>query len=304
MSKDGDIAGACHRRAHLRSLGIEVEEPDDSKLVMFQMGTANEDVVYNDLVQTSVEGEVILREEEIPIGWLTTNRTPVTGRPDMVICQKVTDTKLARIWREGDDFGYQPLWGVEIKSIASVWTSREILGNQQPKMDALIQAGHYSWQLGVPFRLLYKQYSIQEIPFWSGADKGPGWGQKLFPRQGAPGSEHIDYEKGRVQPFEVSWELRWAKGYLEMRREHISESGGNWIRTMVRHEDISRYYEFVSGMASEKKLGPRPMTVDAAGKEKSFSNCKYCPLYETCQKTEKKGYDVWITAVKQALRAE
>jgi hypothetical protein len=249
------------------------------------MGTANEDVVYNDLKQTAAEGEVILREEEIPISWLTTNGTKVTGRPDMVICRK-------------EDGQTVPVWGVEIKSIASVWTTREVLGNQQPKLEHMIQAGHYAWKLGVPFRLLYKQYGIQEIPFWKGSGKGadakPGWGQSLFPRQGSPGSEYIDYEKGRIQPFEISYELEWIKGVMHYRRESTSK----WNRTLIQQNDIERYYEFVSTMGLEKKLGDRPMTVDAAGKEKSFSLCGYCPLNPVCKSSEKKGYQTWLDEVK------
>lgn len=292
MSNSGDIAGSCHRRAHLRSLGLEVEEPDDSKLVMFQMGTANEDVVYRDLIHTSGPDEVILREEEIPTTWMTSNGTKVTGRPDMVVCRR-------------DEGATVPIWGIEIKSIASVWTTRDIIGTQQPKLEHLIQAGHYSWQIGVPFRLLYKQYGIQEIPFWKGQN-GPGWGQKLFPVQGAPGSEFIDYEKGRVQPFEITYELSWANGTLRYRREYPSQSGEaagseQWKRTLVDVESIRRYYEFTSRMAQDQELGPRPMTIDAVGKEKSWTGCSYCPLQGTCDNYEDNGYSEWLEAVRHHL---
>jgi hypothetical protein len=279
-----------------------VEEPDDSKLVMFQMGTANEQVVLNDLHQTMSEDEVILCEEEIPIQWVTSNGTKVTGRPDMVICRldpagthPVPSSHPLPLGSKAT-----PIWGVEIKSIASVWTSREVLGNQQPKLEHMIQAGHYAWKLGIPFRLLYKQYGIQEIPFWKGSGKGPeakpGWGQSLFPKQGQPGSEHIDYDKGRIQPFEISYELEWIKGVMHYRREG---SSSKWERTLIQQVDIERYYEFVSRMGQDKKLGDRPMTVDAAGKEKSFSLCGYCPLNDVCKKTEKLGYDKWLETVRQ-----
>ncbi len=290
MSATGDFAGACPRVAHLRQLGIEVDPPDDSKVIMFQLGTANEDVVYADLLKTKAEDEVILREEEIPIEWFTSNGTRVTGRPDMVVCHVPPAMDGKRI----------PIFGVEIKSIASVWTTRDVLGEQQPKLPHLIQAGHYAAKLGIPFRLLYKQYAIQEIPGWKGGGGSPGWSQKLFPKKGEPGSESIDYEKGRIQPFELVYEIEFdssSEKRLRYRRESPN-GAGEWTRTLVTLGDIERFYEHVSKMSETGDLGRRPLTIDALGKEKNYSNCSYCPLLETCDKTEKQGYTKWLEAVR------
>lgn len=287
MSQSGDFAGSCPRTTHLRQLGMEVEVPDDSKVIMFQMGTANEDVVYEDLLHTSnqLDHEVILREEEIPIIWQTENGTTVSGRPDMVLC---TENK-------------KPTLGIEIKSIASVWTSREVLFEGQPKLPHLLQAGHYSWKLDIPFRLLYKQYTNQAVPGWAG---------KLFPKQGEPHSEHIEYnEKGDikyVQPFEIAYELEWdssSQKYLRYRREvGDGEKEQEWTRTLISQKDIERFYEFVSQMADKKVLGSRPMTIDAQGNEKSYSNCGYCPLKDICDKHEGAGYTKWLKAIKEKLK--
>lgn len=302
MSEDGDVAGSCHRVAHLRQLGLELDPPDDSRLVMFQMGTANEDVVYHDLVQTSAPDEVILREEEIPIEWMTSNGTKVTGRPDMVVCQ-IHDTQVKGSFPrdvEGAGVYCLPKWGVELKSIASVWTSRDVL-HGEPKMANLIQAAHYSWKLGVPFRLMYKQYGIQEIPNWKGRGSEPGWGQKLFP----VGCADIDYEKGRIRPYERTFELLWGKdGYLRYRLEG---STGVAVKTLIRLADIERFYEYTSRISEDKVLGKRPLTIDSKGKEKSYSNCSYCPLQKTCDKVDKGkaenriGYDTWLHLVKEQL---
>lgn len=298
MTKDGDIAGACHRVAHLRSLGLEIDPPDDSKMLMFQLGTINERSVYDDLVKTMAPNEVLLMEEEIPVEWFTENGAKVTGRPDMVVCEiKSIDNAYVN----------KPVFGIELKSIASVWTSRDIIGEQQPKMPHLIQAGHYSWQLGIPFRLVYNQYGIQEIPSWKGSkdprtgETRPGWGQNLFPKEGEPGSEHIDYDKGRIKPFQVCFELEWQKDRLAYRREDL---GGDWTKTLIKSEDIARFYEFTSRMAADQNLGPRPLTIDAFGKEKSYSNCSYCPLKPTCDKFEDKGYNQWLSEVKSFLEKD
>lgn len=321
MSEQGDFAGACPRVAHLRSLGLDVEEPSDPTLIMFQMGTANEEVVFQDLLKTKAEDEVILREEEIPIEWFTKNGTKVTGRPDMVVCRKkdwiVTEEEAAQLAQ-----GYphdleagsvvpgalsEPLFGIEIKGVFSVWTSREVLFDGNPKMAHLIQAAHYSWQLGktgvvaegtssssgLPFKLLYKQYGNQAVPQWAG---------KFFPKKGESHSEHIEYnEKGdikNINPFEIIYELEFdSSGFLKYRREGSSR----WVRTMIRTQDIERYYEFVSTMPETGLLGNRPITMDSRGKEKSYSNCSYCALKSVCDSSEKKGYPVWLQEVKKEL---
>ena len=314
MSAEGDVAGSCHRLAHLRQLGVEVEVPDDSKLIMFQMGTANEEVVYQDLLHTSGEDEIILREEQIPTLWFTENGTKVTGRPDMVICKVVDIEDVPEGVRHYEIPATEPVynyfgkvaipsWGVELKSIASVWTTREVMGDGKPKLEHLVQAAHYSWQLGIPFRLMYKQYSNQAMP---------GFGEKFFPKQGEPGSEHISYDdRGgvkNVNPFEIVYELQFSgSGYLEYRREGDGTvPAGDWVRTLVRRHDIERFYEFVSRMEEDKALGPRFLTIGADGTEKSTSRCTYCPIRPICDKVDKgrKGvermsYDEWIAAVRE-----
>lgn len=369
MSEQGDIAGSCHRKAHLRSLGMEIDPPDDSRQIMFQMGTANEDVVYNDLMQTKAEDEVILRETEIPITWFTSNGTKVTGRPDMVVCKAgsvrtwYNPAETSLLTSDVSGFIFQgrlpemrleppvPIYGIEIKSIASVWTSRDIIGERTPKMEHLIQAAHYSWKLGqqaaaaksansgfssLPFKLLYKQYGIQEIPGWKGSEQRPGWSQKLFPKQGAPGSELIDYEKGRIQPFEISFELEFTTASVDLPAakatgktgkskstkvlaptdEGLNVSGAatggrlrfreegteEWTLTLVTTLDIERYYEFVSSMAQAESLGPRPMNMGPQGKTKNWTVCDYCPLSSVCDSHEGKGYTKWLQAVQKQVK--
>lgn len=308
MSEQGDVAGSCHRVAHLRALGIDLEEPEDSKLIMFQMGTANEDVVYNDLVQTAGPDEVILRETEIPTFWLTKNGTKVTGRPDMVICSMQSPLSVPVGIRTckvpgRSDVVAVPSWGVELKSIASVWTTREVLFDGAPKMAHLIQASHYAWQLGVPFRLMYKQYVNQVVPQWA---------QRMFPKDGKPGSEYIEYnDKGEIKnirPFEIVYELEVTKnGMVRYRRE---DGSSPWIVTLIRPTDIERFYEAASLIGETGDLGKRPLTIDSQGKEKSYSNCNYCPLKKVCDKVDKTSktrpaisYDQWLTEVRATVGA-
>lgn len=287
MSEGGDVAASCHRKAHVRALGITIEVHDPEKLLMFELGIANEDIVYNKLLAALSKGQVIRRESEIPTVWKTKNGTKVTGRPDMVI-GKLDDTG-----------SFLPDWGIELKSVASIYTTAEVLFEGKPKIGHLTQAAHYMWQLGVPYRLNYKQFANQV---------GPSWLTGKFPKQGQPGSEHISYnDKGEVKyvnPFEVTYELQWGQGgKLEYRME---DSGYNWTRTLISAKDIERFYESASTMAETGDLGRRPMTIDSMGKEKSYSDCHYCPMISICNKVDKAtkarpkiSYDQWLSEVRE-----
>ena len=292
MSADHQVAGSCHRVAHLRQLDIEIDPPEDSTLIMFQVGMANEDIVYEDLMHTSAGGEIILREEEIPIRWETSNGTPVTGRPDMVLCAVETNVDE----KHGVSHLPVPQIMLELKSVASVWTTRSVLIDQEPKLAHLTQAAHYMWKLGsISGRLIYKQYGIQHLPDFA---------IRFFPREGERGSEFVEYRDGKavnVRPFELVYELAFNKqGLLRYRIEAFgSKKASKWVDTIVSTADIERFYEFVSRMGENKDLGPRPITVGPDGTDKSFSNCKYCPLNTICNGKDRKKqtYDQWLTSV-------
>lgn len=294
--KSVQVAGSCHRIAHLRQLGIELDPPDDPTVIMFQVGTANEDIVYADLRQTCAVDEVILREEEIPIEWFTSNQTRVTGRPDMVICR---DEMVAV---EGDGVtAYMnrrvPILGLELKSIASIWTTRSVLIKREPKLAHLVQAGHYSWQLGVPFRLIYKQYAVQHPP----APTSYYDIRNDFPRPGEPGSEYCEYDSGgslkSVRPYEIIYSLQFNEaGVLQMQS---GEGGSNWVDTIVTRDGIREYYELVSNMPSAGP-GPLPSNLTWNGERMGYSACKYCPLRTVCS-NRKQDYAQWLSAVQNRL---
>lgn len=299
MSENGEVAGHCVRKAHLRQKGVEIDPPTEDKLIMFDLGYASEDIVYNKLKSALPEGHIILREEEIPIEWTTSNGTKVTGRPDMVICRtKYTDQVHINPTTGSHSIVVEktPILGLELKSVHSLWTARDVVFNRKPKLSNLIQAAHYMWKLNVPYKLVYSGYS----QLGQGM-AGNEWITKLFPRMGDPGSEYVEYneEKGtikHIRQFEIVYDLRIdAHGRVHYKLE--DENDSQWTATIVTTKYIEEYFEKVSTMESTKDLGPRPTTLGATGDKLNYKDCDYCPLKATCDKYESKGYDKWVEEV-------
>lgn len=300
MSETGEVAGACHRKSHLRSLGLEVDPPTDDKYIMFELGYANEDEIYKQLQATLAPGEIILREEEIPIEWRTSNGTKVTGRPDMVICRKLEvdwETIPSKVAFVKDII---PVLGLELKSIHSLWSARDVIFGKKPKMDNLLQAAHYMWKLDVPYKIIYKSYS----QLGQGM-AGNEWIIKQFPRIGEPGSEFIEYNEKKgtikhIKQFEVIFDLRFDdKGRLQYKEEAATD----WITTLITTKYIENYFEFTSKIATSGNLGPRPITIDAHGNKLGYSSCDYCPLKKTCDESDKSKstYKEWLQKVKDLV---
>lgn len=275
MTRGGDVVGGCHRRAYLRSFGgVEVDPPSVDRLIMFELGKANE-VIWVDKIKRSWPG-IIKQEEEIPIKWTTANGTNVTGRPDMVLCH--ADGK--------------PVLGIEHKAICSLWTAREVSFEMTPQMKHLLQAAHYSWKLNVPYRLVYTQYTDFTMPEWS---------KKFFP----PGHPLVEVneknEPKKILPHTTIYEIAFDdNGTIKYRLESPShdKADGNFTRTVLTIADIERYYEFVSAMGERKALGPRPSPWKPSGKNKGYSDCDYCPLADICDKHENK-WEAWHAEVKK-----
>lgn len=269
-----EVGGKCHRQTMLRLLGIASEDADYSKELMFDSGRGNEDLWYSVLSRSY--NKPILREEEIPIQWMTSNGTPVSGRPDLVLC----------------DDDKQPVLGLELKLLCSFWTTRSVLLGQ-PKTMHIMQAAHYSWKLGVPFELWYT--SRVDWPVM-------GWAAKHLPKEGEPGSEHLEInEKGEVRkivPFKLGFLLTQdEEGFI-----HYSVVGrdGPPVKSIVSIPRIQEYYEYVSTMVARKDLGPRPQNLTATGEEVSWSFCSYCPLQSTCEAHES-DFDTWLEAAKSIV---
>jgi hypothetical protein len=286
LTVEGQFAGSCPMETHLRQLGISLEELADNKLIMFQLGILSEEAITSDLMPAIEPGQVLLREEQIPIEWTTSNGTRVTGRPDLVICNANLETGMNL-----------PVLGIEAKSIASIWTTCDILFNAQPKLGHLIQSAHYAWKLGtpdqpLPYKLLYKQYANQVIPDWK---------LKQLPAVHESLRSALEWSGNRVKqivPFEVVFDIRIdERGQVHFKLENVD----TWTKSIVNVADIERYYEFVSRISETKDLGQKLTTIDVVGRPAAYSQCdKYCPAHMMFGKYQH-DYSLWRDQVQLYL---
>jgi hypothetical protein len=281
----GKVAGPCARTTLLRFEGIRYDTVEDSKRLMFDAGLSNEDIWVKSLetgIKALGESLVVKREEEVPIKWTTPSGVTVTGRPDIV---------LGRM--EGEEF--KPVVGLELKLVSSVWTGRDTGVMLEPKLVHLMQAGHYSWQLGVPFQLWYTNRAEFAV--------GSGWEQRTFPPKDNLLTNVLEFgeSKGKVTvkkllQFRQGYELEWTKGKQLKYRPILADKQLDWTWTPITQQGIVDYYEAVVEQKSKQKLAPRPSTLKADGSPGTFNNCDYCPLQATCDKLES-DYKKWLDAV-------
>lgn len=274
---DGVVYGHCHRKAHLRQLGIDAPtDPETS--IMFSAGFANEDIVKAELVAA---GYAVKAEEEIPVSITLSNGTVVNGRPDLVLLDK-----------DG-----HPYYGIELKLASSVYTVRDVHYSLVPKREHLIQAALYSYGLGsLPYSLVYVSRNYWHLSMLSDTFKkavaAKGWDVEFAPdfRTGKPGPF-------RIVPFEREYKLTWsADGYLVYDTEGLSKPRV----TKLKVQHILDFYEETAAIGEHKDLGPRPTDASFDGTKKTYSPCNYCPFQSVCDEHET-DYDTWLDYAKKEV---
>jgi hypothetical protein len=259
------VIGKCHRLAHLRSLGIQ-EQHDAETYLMFGAGLDNEE----QWVQTLSKGwkGVILREEEIPVVWTTSNGTQVTGRPDIVLCSEDKTPKL----------------GIELKLVSSVWTANSVHYKLEPKTDHLVQAAHYMWRLGIPFKLVYSSRVNWLVPYNLKRTLADRYDVKMI--EGKNGLEAWE-----IKPFIREYNLSFENGVLS----YYTCGMPCPQATIITVEGIERYYEIVSKIPETKNLGPRPAQKNMLGERATYNPCDYCPLASVCDAYDNSSdYEYWL----------
>ncbi len=311
LFENGSHAGHCMAQAYLRSIGLQTEPDKGTRELMFEAGRTNEDSWY-EVLQASGYPDPILREDEIPVSWMTKNNTKVTGRPDIVLC----------------DSAGLPLRGIELKLVSSIWTARTVKINKAPKLAHLIQAGFYMWQLGIPFELWYtsrtdfecsSDFNLQSYPAY-GTVGSEGFIYRFYlivadPETGKFKRRSINEKQfnltkdtsdceavpGKYLPFTQGFEIFFdTSGRLWY--HDISNPDSEAKLSIVTKNNIENYYESLSVL---KTVPKEPLTLKADGRKENFKLSEYCKLGELCCKNTA-GCDIktWSREVASQLGQE
>lgn len=250
LSLDGDVVGQCHRKALIRFLGLQ--KPSGANF-WFDMGMANEELWLSKLKKSW--GPNIRCEEEYPIVW-ELDGVKITGRPDMVLF-------------DADD---KPVAGIELKSMGAINSAVGIKYDNKPKVANLLQAAHYSSQVGVPFYLVYTCFVKGPLPYWA---------QK-------------QYGEKELEPF-----IREFKVYLdESGAIYYMTEQGKEFKTGLTLAGMKDFYRLVIDMDKQKSLYHRFADKDLSGKPLPYNVCNYCPYQRTCTNYEH-DFDRWIDEVQK-----
>lgn len=301
----GQILGTCPKKAYLRMIGIDFDEPTADRSLMFEAGHSNEDIWAASLLASEEPGLSLKRESEIPIAWNLDSGRQITGRPDIVLLQNGTPRKV-----------------LELKLISSLWTARDVGIQLKPKVAHLIQAGHYAWKLGVPGELWYTSRADFAGPEWAGRHlpyPGQAFSHLLeysFYKKTETGKSKVseedywslpyaerwaDYKK--IRPFKQGYELEWTdKGQLIYRPLGV-EGKDRWTATLITQDGIKQFYELVDQMPKASKLPGCVSSLEADGSRMSYSLSSFCPLNKVCTCSDVKhlSFSSWMELVHQKL---
>jgi len=279
ITADGIVTGACPRLTYLRMKGISVNPIDKNRELMFHAGRSNEDGWVESLSR-SYSGP-ILTEEDVPTKWFTDNGTPVTGRPDIVLCDYRPEFSMDGIkamvkgGKPLADFAI-PRHGLELKLVSSVWTARDILVTDIPKMNHLIQAAHYSMALDIPFDLWYTCRADFAV--------GSGWEQNVFKKgKDIPEMEiSKDGSVKKITPFARGYSLSWdANGRLSYR----SLASNKQTETIITKDSIRLFYNTVAEVDQTGILPKKVVGLKGNG-QSSYNPCDFCVLKQTCSNSK------------------
>lgn len=275
LAFDGKVIGACMRTGYLRQQGIEFKGTDEDREHMFAGGRSNEETWAELLGFANEPGVSWKREEEYPVNAITSNGTPISGRPDFVLFQ---DDKPVRI--------------LELKQVSSLHTALDVGITLKPKLGHLQQAAHYSLRLGLPVELWYTSRSDYHITEFK---------QDTVP----PNHPRVVYNwKGRAtktSPFIQGYELAWsAKGQLTYR----ALPDGIVTPTIITKDGILDYFEQQSKMKETDELPPKPSPIDHDGDKMGWRMCDYCELKTVCSEYKGASVKEWTSNVLKFVKKD
>ena len=241
---NGEVYG-CHRQSIARALGLEIP-PDANSLLFFAAGYGMEDQIAAKLI-AGWQGEV-LQEEDVPVQWSVPSGRQVTGRPDFML----------RTHKSGV--------GIELKTIVSTNSAKQVGLLHKPQTKHLCQAAHYSWQHNTPWILTY----VSPARYNCTNNKIKGTGQFEY-----PGQYYL-----KIDPFRAHFYLRFDdEGTLVYRHPKYAKE----ISTVITQQGIQDYYHLIDECLEKKTLYFPPINRYADGSKMPYEHVKYC---EACTAAE------------------
>lgn len=268
---DGEVYGECHRKAHLRMLGIDTPLKEEIEL-MTRQGEQNEVLWIEEL---RAAGCTVLNHDDLELELELFGKT-FKGSPDVALA---------------DENG-KPFLGIELKNLSSGSKSITVSYQLAPDVKHLIQTATYSVMLAkklqlpdpIPYMLVYSSRNIWHVYSLSGEAK------KAI--QTVRRDVNVQFMRDfSITPFHRIYYTRWnSDGCLEYFTSGLKE----WTTTPLKEEHIYHYYEAVAVLITETKdLGPRPCTKSLGAKKKGYSMCNYCEFADVCD-THEENYDAWV----------
>ncbi len=257
---NGEIYGKCTRASLARYLGYQEPKSPDS-YNFFDAGYASE-WTWEGKLKESWPGTILL-EEEIPISWTVPGTdVKVTGRPDIVLCDRVPVDGYPDLTQP------KPVLGIELKAILAINSSVGVALENKPKTDHVIQAAHYSWQLGIPWILAYS---------WNVKGPVPYWAKKRF-------------DVNEITPGKREFKLGWEEGRL-----FYTDETGRRVDTVITATAIEDYYRLIVDMAENKTLYRDHGNRDVDGSVLPWAHDRYCKFCQIANKS--RDYDEWLDNV-------
>lgn len=289
-----EYTGNCLRASAARFLGADPPRDQEkwrNTRLMFDAGLQSEVDFTESLRLGLPPGYRLVRDFALGEAIGGAAGAPLTGREDVAIV----------------DAAGKPVCLIELKNVSSLPV--DLLFDEMPKLDNLIQVGNYARLAGCPAQLWYTSRTIHSLPTqWKWvAEKLPE-----SPDDGTPGVEHVEfsapmYGRGglptKIRPFTIGFHIRWATDG-DTRRLYYSRASDSdphhepevWAPTPITEAGIVAYYEAVLQTVNSTCLPPPPVVLQADGAKKNFVACRYCDWNSTCQAVGASHQD-WKEAV-------
>lgn len=237
VMEDGSVIGASPFRALARFCGIQFPIVGRT-FKIFDGGFSNEHTWEQKMTQAGVG---YLCESDIPLKYKVGNYY-VTGRPDMVVGTYKDMFKYMVYGPTTENFN--PEFGIEFKSVASMNTAKKVFLDHTPKDDNLIQAAHYMIKFGIPWVLVYSSTSIQkayDTATWM-YDKN---GKRVMSIHNDTGDKRLMFEyAGEIDPQDAEFKIGLDGDNIYYIDPHTEER----VDTLITASGIDKYYELVVKM--------------------------------------------------------